>query len=178
MAPLDDRDVRLIVPQIRRRLEYGASASGSSSLYTDDMLKDLAADAANELSLIGGDAFPYEVSVASADASGYPTEYIIEPAPPLAIQTLIALQAAIGQVFNEARGAKVREKITNEGGSWEYERSAAMMRDRLKHLLDDRAAALRIAASANLVLDTFTNIIETRAASVWAEIEPYDTGGT
>lgn len=136
----DLTDVRIFIPRIRRELDPGV-ASGAMT-YTDDMLKDVAADAVGELSLVGGDSFPYTLSVASATPpSATPPqdwEYVTDPAVPLILYNLVAIQAALTQVYREAQNFKTQEKISDEGSSWEYQRSSTLVRARIDFLLKRR----------------------------------------
>jgi hypothetical protein len=178
MALLDDRDVRIIVPRIRRALEPGVAVASAASGYTDDMLKDVAADAVAELILIGGPSFPFTLSVSSADASGFAQEYLMDPAPDLSTQSLVAAQAAIGQVWNQLSTLRISEKISNESGSWEYQKSATILRDKIKALFSLRDEALAQMKLANVVpaLDTFTSLLRTRSPTIDADVDQFDGG--
>ena len=173
MAVLDSRDVRILIPQIRRRLDPGVPTASAASGLTDDDVKDIASDTVNELVLIGGTSFPYVVSVASADASGFPSEYVVDPELPLALQQLVAIQAALGQVFTELRGLVTQEKISSEGASWEITRSVQTLRDKISWLRDERDLALKEARQVIPALDASFNLLAIRDATVDAEIEPY-----
>lgn len=170
--PLDGRDVRLIVPILRRRLDPGVGSASAASGYTDDMLKDVAADAAGELIAIGGEAFPYTLTVASADAQGFPVEFYVEPEPTYPIQQLIAIQGAINQISTELRGLRSSERITSHAGTWSYDKDTIFLRDRLKALLAARDAAMRVAITDTRIIDRFSDLLVARAPDIATEIGP------
>ncbi len=170
---LDERDIRLIVPQVRRYLDAGVAAASAAIAYTDNHLVQVTADAISELVLItGGTGFPYVISASATDGSGYITEYSTEPAITLTDRALVAVQAALGQAWADLRGYKTREKISDEGSTWEYEKSVTALRQRVDYLIDMRKTVLRAAAAASPPLDRFVDLIETRAPTVAAEINP------
>jgi hypothetical protein len=174
MALLDARDVRMLIPQIRRRLDPGVPTASAASGLTDEDVRDIAADAVNERVLIGGTSFPYVVSVASADGNtGLPVEYLVDPELPLALQQLVSIQAALGQVFSELRGLVSQEKISSEGASWEVTRSVQTLRDKVKWLQDERNLALKEARQVIPTLDTVFNILAARTSTIDAEIETF-----
>lgn len=171
---LDDRDIRLIVPQVRRYLDPGVGAGSAASSYTDDDLVQVTADAIGELILITGasDAFPYEIAASATDGNGFITDYYTEPAITLTDRSLVAIQAAIGQVFADLRGLRTQERIADEGSTWEYTKSVTAAKEKLGLLLDTRKSVLERVTRANPALDAFVDLIEVRAPTVATEINP------
>lgn len=171
---LDARDIRLIVPQVRRYLAPGVASASAASSYTDDHLVQVTADAIGELILISGgdDPFGYSIAASAVDGSGFITDYYTEPEIALVDRSLVAIQAAIGQVFGELRDMKTSEKIANEGSSWEWQKSVTGVQEKLKQLLALRRLIFERAAEGNRVLDGFVDLIEVRAPTVFTEISP------
>lgn len=160
-----------MIPQVRRALDPGVALASAASGYTDDMLAAIIADASCELLMIGGsDAFPFTTTVASASVYGYPSEWLIDPAPPMEIQALIATQAALGQVFNELRGLKTRERISNEGATWEYEKSSTILRDKVALLRYQRDKALELASRVVPSLDVLVDLMAYRAPTISTDV--------
>jgi len=173
MAPLDNRDVRIMIPQVRRALDPGVASASAASSYSDAMIAAITADATSELLMLGGPiSFPFTLSIASADMiTGYPTGWFIDPEPPLEIQALISLQAALGQVFNELRGLVTTEKIVNEGGTWEYTKSVQILRDKVGLLIAQRDTALKNAIRVVPALDSISDLVAFRAPTIAANID-------
>lgn len=175
----DLADVRIFIPRIRRELDPGVAYASAAPAYSDDMLKHVAADAVGELRLIGGDAFPYALNIASATPpSAYSPdqwEYYTDPEVPLILHNLVAIQAALGQLYRDAQDFKTSEKIKDEGSSWEVAKSATLMKERINAMLQRRKEILEQLryAAPQLVTDTFVNLLEERAISLDPFIEPY-----
>ena len=180
----DLADVRIFIPRIRRELDPGTATASAAPGYTDDMLKDVAADAVGELYLIGGSAFPYSLNIASATpASAYAPndwEYYTDPEVPIILHNLVAIQAALTQLYRDAQAFKTQEKISDEGSAWEVQRSATLMRDRINAMLQRRKEILAQLAYANpeLVTDYFVNMLEERSLNLDRVIEPYYYDGS
>ena len=159
----DLTDVRIFIPRIRRELDPGVASASAASEYSDDMLKDVAADAIGELSLIGGPSFPYVLSVASGTPPSATApqnwEYVTDPEIPLILYNLVAVQAALTQVYNDAQTFKTQEKITDEGSSWEYQRSSTLVKARIDFLLKRRQEILDrlMYEIPQIITDVFVN---------------------
>lgn len=166
-------DVRIMTPRVRRALDPGVDAASAASAYTDDMIKDITADAVGELILCAGDAFPYSLVVSSADASGFPVEYITVPELPIEVQNLVAIQAAITQTIKDLHDVKTSERISDEGSTWEYSLSPTIFRDKLKTLQDQLKCAIDELKSSNLPLDRFINTLEQRDETTSRLVEPW-----
>jgi len=172
MPNLDD--VRILIPRIRRALDPSAPSATAASGYADDQIKDLAADAIGMLVMVGGTDFPFTLEVSSRNiVTNYPEEYITVPELPIEVQNLVAYQAAIEQCVSELKDLKTKEKISDEGSSWEWEKSSAIIRDKIKSLQDMRDRALARLSRENFATDIFINILEERDLQVDRLIEPY-----
>jgi hypothetical protein len=175
----DLADVRIFIPRIRRELDPGMPLASAAAEYSDDMLKDVAADAVGELYLIGGTAFNYSINIASATpASAFSPdqwEYYTDPEVPLPLHNLVAIQAALTQLYRDAQAFKTQEKISDEGSSWEVQRSATLMRERINAMLRRRQEILEQLKYENpqLVTDAFVNLLQERTPSLDVFIEPY-----
>jgi len=169
---IDPQDVRIMTPQIRRSLEPGV-ASGDS-IYTDDDIKFFAADAVSLLILCGGIDFPYSLVVASADVNNYPVEYKTNPALPIEVQALVSLQASIQQTLHELNtNLKMSETIQDEGSKWDYKKSVALLKDKLKAMISDRDKIMDQINRSQAIGISFINILETRNEELDRAVESY-----
>lgn len=175
----DLADVRIFIPRIRRELDPGTPIASAASAYTDDMLKDVAADSVGELYLIGGPAFPYSLNIASSTpASAYTPdqwEYYTDPEVPLVLHNLVAIQAALTQLYRDAQQFRTVEKVADEGSSAEIQRSATLMRDRINAMLQRRKDILeQLSYQYPQFAETgFVSLLEERSAQLDRFIEPY-----
>jgi hypothetical protein len=143
------------------------------------MLKDVAADSVGELYLIGGPAFPYALNIASATPASAFTpdqwEYYTDPEVPLPLHNLVAIQAAITQLYRDAQEFKTQERISDEGSAWEVQRSATLMKARIEAMIQRRKAILDQLQYENpqLITDGFVNLLQERTPGLDMFIEPY-----
>lgn len=160
-----------MVPRVRRAVE----GVGAPAVLTDDEVKDLVADAIAAIILYTEGEFIVGL-VVTADEDGSPTEYATTDVLPLPEQTLIALQAAIDHFSYQVSGVKVSEKIADEAQTWEWSKSAQLLRDKLKQLIDARDKVIDGLLEAGAPLDTYASFLTTRDCFVAAQIEPWVTG--
>lgn len=177
---VDLNDVRVFIPRIRRELDPGAQSitSSAASGYSDEQLKNVAADSIGMLIAIAGPTlFPYVLSITNADtaSAAWDWEYRTDPEIPLHLHGLVALQAAIDQIYQDFLNFKTKEKISDEGSSWEIDRSATVFKDRLNGKVSQRNAILERLKIDNpeLVLDAFINTLYERDATIAAEVEAF-----
>lgn len=164
------QDVRVMVPRVRRALDV------DTATLTDDQIKDLVADALGALILYSGSAFGRTLSVTEYDEAEIPAEYAIDPDLSIPEQTAVAAQASLDYFFHRFSGLKVSERIGDEAQTWEYQRSATLLRDQFKLLIDARDKALDSIARQGAALDSYVSFIAVRDAYVSALIEPYLNG--
>jgi hypothetical protein len=176
----DLTDVRIFIPRIRRELDPGTPYASAASGYTDDVLKDVAADSVNEISLVVGPvSFPYIVYVSSATPASATApqdwEYNTDPAVPLLYHGLIAVQAAINQLYVDAQSFKTMERIADEGSTWEWQKSANLLQQRINILLQRRKDMIDRIVKDNpeLSYDSFENLLSIREPFLDVFIEPY-----
>jgi len=180
----DLADVRIFIPRIRRELDPGTPLASAAADYSDDMLKDVAADCVGELYLIGGSAFPYTLNISdTTPASAFTPdqwEYYTDPEVPIVLHNLIAIQATLTQLYRDAQEFRTAEKISDEGSSWEVQRSATLMKERINAALRRRMDILDQLKYENpqLVTDYFVNTLEERSNQLDRFIEPYFYDGS
>src|SRR5688500_9923087 len=131
-------DIRVLVPRVRRRLE----GAGAPEVLTDDAIKDLVADALSSILLYSGSIFGKTLDVAERDANNVPTEYTTSDELTLQEGAVVAAQAALDHFFFTFASLKTSERIADEAGSWEYARSATLLKDQLALLVKERDRAL------------------------------------
>ena len=172
MPDLDD--VRIMIPRVRRALDPVSPSATAASAYSDDQIKDIVADSVGMLIMIGGSDFPFTLNVESrASGTNYPEEYTTDPELPIEVQNVVAYQAAIEQCFGELRELKTKEKISNEGSEWSWEKSASIIKEKIRSLQDMRDRALKRLNSENFPVDVFVNMLEVRDETLNRQMEPY-----
>lgn len=179
MPPVTDpKDTRVLIPRVRRALEGPAAASGAVGALTDDQVNAVIADAIASIIFYTGGLFGHELVVEERDATYLaPIAWSVDPAMEEAEQTVIAAQAALDYFFDFARGAKVSERIADEGQEWEYSFSATLLNEQLKALREARDQAIERLSEANPAMDTWVNFIEVRDAQTAAIVEPWAQHG-
>jgi hypothetical protein len=173
VAAPDPKDVRVLVPRIRRAVE----GAGAPSVLTDDAVKDLAADAIAEVILYTGSVFGKQLVVIDVDdATGAPSEYATSEELTLPEAAVIATQAALDFFFHRFANTKVSERISDEAQAWEYSLSATLLRDQLKLLVDERNRALE-ALGTGTALESYASFLMVRDTHTAQLIEPWVDGG-
>jgi hypothetical protein len=167
------QDVAQLVPRVRRALEGPLPVD---STLTDEQVTAVAADAVADLILLTQGEWPYTLSVANRDGNGYPDKWEVSPELSPDNEGLVAWQAAITAIGTVMRDMKVSETVRNEAQEWSYQRSATVMRDWLKTLVEQRDAALKRLEAANPVYARVASLLATRDAQTAALIEPWVAG--
>lgn len=167
----DPVDIRTMVPRVRRAIE----GVGSTPTLSDGNVKDLVADALADVVLYSGGLFGAELLV-TADENGIPTEYATSEALTLPQQGVVAIQAALNFFFFRFVDAKTSERIADEAQSWEWTKSANLVRDQLKYLIEQRDKALEQVADEGAPLDAYESFLAVRDESIAAWIEPWAAG--
>jgi hypothetical protein len=171
---VDPKDVRVLVPRIRRAVE----GAGVPPVLSDDALKDVAADAIAAVILYSGSVFGKQLVVTHVDdATGAPDEYATSDPLTLEEGTVIAAQAALDYFFHRFSELKVQEQIADEAQTWEYTLSANLIRDQLKLLVEQRDKALdAIKGLLGPSYDSYASFLATRDSHTSVMIEPWVHG--
>ena len=172
----DPADLRVMIPRTRRKLE----GAGAPPVLADDAVKDLIADAVGAVILYtnGQGVFGKDLTVTATDPTyGAPSEYkttVAGNSAPLDIheQTVVTAQAALDYFFHRFGQVKVSEVIADEAQHWEYTLSAALVRDQLKLLRDERDMALDRINEEN-TLDSYISFTRVRDVYTSELIEPW-----
>lgn len=176
-AVSDRRDVRVMIPRLRRAVDGPAadSPAAPSASLTDDQLMQCAADALADVILFTNSVFGKALQVTEYDDFYQaPCEYQTSEELSLDEQSVIIAQAALNYHLNFLRDLKISERITNDAVEWEYSLSANTLRDHLKALQDRRDKALEaIMATENINLDGYASFIAVRDSATSAAIEPW-----
>lgn len=160
-------DVRILVPRVRRSIE----GVGTTEVLSDDDLKDLVADALADITLYTGSVFGKTLEVSGADDEGIPQEYATSEPLTLAEGSVVAAQATLNSFFHRFSELKISEKIGDEAQTWEYARSAQLLRDQFAYLVRTRDDALAEAEGG--VVEAYASFLAVRDAAVAAYIEPW-----
>lgn len=181
-AVTDRRNVRVMIPRVRRAIDGPAadSPAAPSTTLTDDQYMQTIADAIADVILYTNGVFGKSLEVLERDDYYLaPTEYQTSGELSLDEQTVIITQAALSYHFNYLRDLKVSERITNDAVEWEYALSANILRDHLKALQDARDKALEaITATQNINLDGYASFIQVRDIATSVAIEPWVDGNS
>ena len=160
-------DIRVLVPRVRRALDV------SPDHLSDDDAKDLVADAIADIILYSGGLFGKDLIVTDRDAAGAPSEYETSDELTLPEGSLISTQAALNWFFHRFNEASVSEKIGDEAVTWERQRSATLLRDQFKLLVDQRDAAIAELKADGAALDGFESFLAVRDPYTARLIEPW-----
>jgi hypothetical protein len=172
------QDVRVIVPRVRRAVEGPAGIPSGPDALTDDQALALAADCIADIILLTEGRWEHTLAVAGTDQNtGLPSEWSVDPELTLPEQSVVAAQAAITYFFHQVRDLKTSETLTNEGQTWTYEISGALLRDQIKLLQQQRDAAIAALLSSHPVLARYASILEVRDRVGAAILEPFQGHG-
>jgi hypothetical protein len=177
-AVTDLRDLRVLIPETRRAIDGPAATSSAavSASLSDVEVLGLIADATAEVILMtGGSAtFGYQLVVVDRDPFYMaPIAWMTDkPRLPQA-DVVIRAQAAINFYFQKVSDLKVREEISDEGQTWNYEFSASLVRDQMKYLIDVRAQAIEMLSRLNAPLDSWVSLVAERDKMAALYLEPY-----
>lgn len=161
-------DIAAIVPAVQRAL----GLVGQADLSPEDVYA-LTADAMADVALYTGSVFGAILSVTARDENGVPTAYGTDRELTLTQTAVIRAQAALNRLFVVLRDEKISETIQDEAQTWEWAKSAQLLRDQLKMLVDERDKALEAMERHNAPLDTYESFIHTQDRWVSYRIEPW-----
>lgn len=170
------QDVRAMVPRVRRAIE--GPVPPSTGALTDVQVEALAADSIADIILLTGGDWGHALNATEFDdPGGFPIHWEVDPGLSLQEESLVSAQAALQQVFYTLKDAKVSERIKNEGVEWEWSKSASLLRDYLKMLMDMRNEALTALQAGNPVMVRYASILQVRDPVMSAVMEPWVPGG-
>lgn len=175
-------DTRVLIPRVRRRLEGPASVSGSAAVaagaLTDEQVNALIADAIAGVIFYSGGLFGHTLVVEERDPDYLaPIAWSVDPELTEPEAVVIDAQAALDYFFQFTRGMKTSEEISDEGQTWSWTKSAALLQEQFKSLRDARDAAIAQLSADNPNLESWTNFLAVRDAQTDAIIEPWLYGG-
>jgi hypothetical protein len=179
----DQRDVRVMIPRVRRAIDGPSAVSplSPSTTLNDDEVEALIADAVANIILNTGSAFGHTLEVSARDPFYLaPTAWIVDPEFTEAEGSVVVAEAALTFYFHKFQELKVQEEISDEGQTWSWQISASLVRDQMKMLQDARDRALEVVMqSSGLNLDSYVSYIEVRDRATSLYIEPWiaDNGG-
>lgn len=165
-------DIRIMTSRVRRAVE----GVGEPPVLTDDQIKDMIADALADILLYSGGGGIFgkgELIVVSRGVGGEPEEYATTDELTLPEQSVVAAQAALTRFYYTFANLKVQEKISDEGQSWEYARSATLLRDQLAHLIAERDRALEQVTASGWVAESYESFLAVRDQYTSLLIEPW-----
>lgn len=163
-------NIRVLVPRVRRAVEGPVPLLAPAS---DNVIKDIVADALADVILYTGSAFGKQLNVTVIDTvTGAPTEYETNDALSLGEGSVIAAQAALNFYFFRLVATKSEERITDEAGEWQTRTSPTLLRDALKALQDARDKAL-LALEHSHPLESYVSFLAVRDAEVSRCVEPW-----
>jgi hypothetical protein len=171
----DLRDLRTLIPRVRRALE-GPTTNALSTTLNDDAAEAVIADAVADVILYShGSIFGYTLEVTARDSRySAPVAWRTDKEMDVAAQSVVVAQAAINHLFHELKGAKIQETIRDEGGEWSYSLSAGVLTKQLDLLVRLRDEAL--AAVQGPIFDSYVSFLAVRDATTARLIEACDVG--
>lgn len=174
----DLRDVRVLIPRVRRALDgpTATSSASVSSTLTDEQVTNVVADAIAEVAMFTNGAFA-TLEVAERD-SFYQSpiawrtgEELDEPHA-----AVVAAQAALNYFHHTLTTSLTSQTISNEGREWSWTISASAVAERLKSLRADRDRLLE-AIGASEGVEEWVNTLYIRDRQTDIIIEPWVAGG-
>lgn len=180
MAVTDERDIRVLIPRVRRAIDgpHATSSAAASSNFTDDEITAQIADAIAEVIFFAPDGFGKTLEVVERDSEYLaPIAWRTSEALTEAEASVIVIQAALNNLYYGISSLRTSERIANEGEEWEWTVSASAVSERVKQLQrlrDEAIAKLDISVSAKT---EWVNSLEERDRYTDTLIEPYLYGG-
>lgn len=180
MAPVSDlRDIRVLIPRMRRALDGPqATSSAVSGTLSDESLGGVIADAIAEVIFYTGGGWGRELQVTARDENymapiAWQTdEQLSEPEA-----TVVIAEAALTHFHSTLSSLKTSERIQNEGEEWEWQVSASAVAERIRQLKQLRDEALAKIGEQNAPGEAWVNTIAERDAATDLLIEPWVTQG-
>lgn len=164
----DPVDIEVLVPAVKRAL--GTVGIGD---LTDGDVYALTADSIADVLLYTGSVFGTTLVVLTRDGSGVPETYGTGRELTLEETAVIRAQAALSRLFVILRDEKISETIADEAQRYEWAKSAQLLRDQLKLLVDERDKALEALARRGAALDSYESYVAATDLYVSQRIEPW-----
>lgn len=181
-AVTDERDIRTLIPRVRRALDgpHATSSASPSSSFTDDEIVNQIADAIAEVIFFDAAGFGKQLEVTARDEN-YLAPIAWQTSEPLtdAEASVIIFQAALNEIYFGLSSIKTSETTKNEGEEWSWTISSNALAERIKQLQKLRDDALaRLGEGSEGGLNTeWINTLAARDAYTDALIEPWVSGG-
>lgn len=176
--PVEDlRDVRTLIPRIRRALDGPFEDTPIGAILNDTQAAAIIADAIADVILYTGqnDVFGYQLEVTERDQHyNAPIGWRTDTEMSMAAQSVVVTQAAINYFFQRLKDTKVSETIRDEGGEWSYALSANVLTKQLDLLVKLRDAALE--SIQGPIFDSYVSFLAVRDAQTAAVIEATTSG--
>jgi hypothetical protein len=175
----DTRDLRVMIPRMRRAIDgprATSSASVAATLSDSEVLGLIADSTANVILLTGGSlVFGYELEPTHYDPFyKAPDQWQTnKELTPLAQDVIIA-QGAIDFYAHKLRSEPfTSEKIADEAQQWEWTKSAQMMSVQLKMLAEVRDRALEMLERINAPVEAYISSVAERDKLAAVYLEPW-----
>lgn len=182
MGPVTDiRDVRVLIPRMRRALD-GPQATGSASVsatMSDDQITAVIADAIADVIFYSSGAFGRKLEVVERDAN-YMAPIAWRTSEELSEDeiSVIVAQAALNYFFNALSTLKTGETQKEADREWTWSISASAVAERVKELRAQRDRAIELLTSQNVIAEAWVNTLAVRDSYTDFLIEPWAaTGG-
>lgn len=180
MTPVTDlKDIRVLIPRMRRALDGPtATSSAVSGTLSDEQVGNVIADAIAEVIFYTGGGWGRTLIVTARDSqymapiAWQTDEQLTEPEA-----TAVIAEAALTYFHNSLDSLKTSEHIVNEGEEWEWSISAAAVSERIKQLKALRDEAIAKLLESGTVSEAWINTIAERDAYTDMLIEPWVTNG-
>jgi hypothetical protein len=178
-AVSDPKDIRVLIPRMRRALDGPqATSSAVSGTLSDESLGGVIADAIAGVIFYSGGGWGRQLLVTARDVQYLaPIAWETDEALGEAEATVVIAEAALTHFHQTLSSLKTSEHIVNEGTEWEWATSASAVAERIKQLKALRDEALAKLDAANTPDEAWINTIAERDAATDLLIEPWVTMG-
>lgn len=176
----DPLDVRVLIPRMRRNLDgpHATSSVSAAATLSDAELTAVIADTIASIIFHSNGVTGLKLEVTARDPYYLaPVAWKVNKALVDAEMALITSQAALDYYFIGLRDMKFSESIADEASTWDWAKSAAVVRDTIKSLISDRDLALTMVADrATGTLDEYISYLGERDRATSRMLEPWVYG--
>lgn len=179
-AVTDLKDIRVLIPRMRRALDGPeATSSAVSGTLSDESVGNAIADAIASVIFYTNGGWGRQLLVTERD-SYYQAPIAWETDEPLGDDeaTAVIAQAALDHFHHALSSMKTSERIVNEGEEWQWQVSAQAVSERIKNLRDLRDEAIEKLLASGNVAEEWVNTLAIQDAYTDALIEPWLHSGT